>query len=74
MTSLATTFCAARLCGLLDGCIGRFEVLEVLERTVVVSNGNLLGLGNDFSVDETFVQVQAYPYVAGSECFRARKG
>jgi len=59
---------------LLGGCIEGVEVLEVLERTVVVINGDLLGLGDDFGVDETFVQVQTYPDVAGSQCFRARKG
>ena len=59
---------------LLGGCIEGVEVLEVLERTVVVINGDLLGLGDDFSVDETFVQIQAYPDVAGSQCLGAREG
>jgi len=58
------------LCGetgwLLGGCIEGVEVLEVLERTVVVTNGDSLGLGDDLSVDQTFVQVQTYPDVAGS--------
>ena len=59
---------------LLGGFIEGVEVLEVLQRTVVVVNGDLLGLGNDFSVDETSVQIQAYPDVAGSQCFGAREG
>jgi len=59
---------------LLGGCIEGVEVLKVLERTVVVINGNLLGLGDDLSVDETFVQIQTYPDVAGSQCIGAREG
>ena len=40
---------------------------------VVVGSWNSLGLGNDCGINQTFVQVQTYPDVAGSQSFGTRE-
>ncbi len=53
---------------------GRVEGSGDTWKAVVVNSRDLLGRGDDFGVDETFLPVQAYPDIAGGQDFGAREG